>query len=104
MTKPPITVTLSFDPAEMALRGRIGAFVTHSRHDPRETTRPARAKFLAKFEDQVDPDRVLPEAERQRRAEMARKAYFAQLAHKSARTRRRMRAAGRQRPQEYPSQ
>ena len=48
---------------------------------------PARAAFLNKFEDQVDPDRVLPEAERLRRAESARKAHFARLALASARAR-----------------
>jgi hypothetical protein len=77
----------SFDPAEMALRGRIGAFVTHSRHDARETTAKARASFLARFELQVDPDRLLPEPERERRAAAARRAYFARLALASARAR-----------------
>lgn len=76
-----------FDPREMALRGRIGAYALHARRDPRETTMPARAAFLNKFEDQVDPDRVLPEAERLRRAESARKAHFARLALASARAR-----------------
>jgi hypothetical protein len=37
---------------------------------------------------QVDPDGILPEAERQRRAECARKAYYTALAAKSARARR----------------
>jgi hypothetical protein len=73
----------------MALRGRIGAYALHSRHDPRETTVKARAKFLERFLDEVDPKRLLPEAERQRRAEMARKAHFARLALKSARARAR---------------
>jgi hypothetical protein len=75
------------DLAEMALRGSIGAFVTHSRHDARETTRAARAAFLARFERLVDPDGVLPEGERRRRAESARRAHFARLALKSARSR-----------------
>ena len=71
----------------MALRGRIGAYRLHASHDPRETTAPARAAFLKRFEDQVDPERVLPEAERLRRAEYARKAHFARLALASARAR-----------------
>jgi len=71
----------------MALRGRIGAYSLHSRRDPRETTAPARAAFLSRFEREVDPDGVLPEAERLRRAESARKAHFARLALKSARAR-----------------
>lgn len=77
-----------FDPSEMALRGRIGAYVLHARRDPRETTAPARAAFLRRFEHEVDPDFVLPEAERLRRAESARKAHFARLALASARARR----------------
>ncbi len=82
------------DPAEMALRGRIGAFVTHSRHDAKELTAKARETFLARFEREVDPDGVLPEAERRRRAEAARKAYFSRLAYQSAKARR-ARAAGK---------
>ena len=68
------------DPHEASLRGRIGAYRLHATHDPRETTAKARAKFLEKFMDEVDPDRVLPEAERLRRAKYARKAYFTRLA------------------------
>ena len=77
-----------------ALRGRIGGFVTASRHDSRETTTAARNAFLRRFETQVDPEGVLPIGERQRRAEAARRAYFAALAVKSAVAR----AAGRPRP------
>jgi len=43
---------------------------------------------MARFIDEVDPGRVLPEADRLRRAESARKAYFASLALKSAKARR----------------
>ena len=57
-----------FDPQEMALRGRIGAFRLHATHDPRETTKKARAAFDARFLREVDPDGVLPEEERRRRA------------------------------------
>lgn len=70
------------------MRARLAAHTMHAKHDSRETTRAAREAFLARFVDQVDPDRVLPEAERLRRAESARKAYFTQLAYKSARARR----------------
>jgi hypothetical protein len=44
---------------------------------------------MDRFEDQVDPHRVLPNAERQRRAEQAKKAYFTRLALKSVQARRR---------------
>ena len=74
-----------FDPAEMALRGRIGAFRLHATHDPRATTARARVAFLARFEAELDPERVLEPEERQRRALAARRAYVAQLALRSAR-------------------
>lgn len=76
-----------FDPAEMALRGRIGAYRLHATHDARETTKKAREAFLAKFIREVDPDRVLSEDERLRRAKAARSAYYAQLALRSRQAR-----------------
>ncbi len=78
---------MSLSPQEAALRGRIGAYVLHARHDARETTKKARATFLSRFEREVDPDGVLSETERRRRAEHARRAYFARLALKSAKVR-----------------
>ncbi len=87
-TKDTPSTTHGFDPREMALRGRIGAAVTHSRHDPKETTAKARATFLARFEREVDPDGTLPESERIRRAEHAKSAYFARLSLASSRARR----------------
>jgi hypothetical protein len=71
------------DPSRLALR-----HILHSKYDSKELTQPARDKFNQRFLDQVDPERVLPEAERQRRAEQARKAYFTRLALKSAVARR----------------
>jgi hypothetical protein len=78
----------------MALRGRIGAHVTHSRHDSREITAPAREAFLAKFEQEVDPDGSLPHEERRRRAEHARRAHMVRIARLSAIARRNSRASG----------
>jgi hypothetical protein len=78
---------MSLSSSEAALRGRIGAYATHSRHDPKATTANARKAFLARFEREVDPDGTLPLAERARRAEYARKAHFARLALKSAQAR-----------------
>jgi hypothetical protein len=51
-------------------------------------TEPGRKGFLARFEREADPDGVLPEDERARRAEHARKAYMQQLALASAELRR----------------
>ena len=81
--------TLTYDPKEMARRGRIGAYRLHATHSPKETTKAAREAFMARFEREVDPDGTLTAEERARRAEAAGKAYFAQLAHKSAKARRR---------------
>jgi hypothetical protein len=78
----------TYDPKAMALRGRIGAHVTHSRHDPRYLTAAEHETFLAKFERQVDPNGVLSDAERLRRAPHARQAYFTRLALRSAAVRR----------------
>jgi hypothetical protein len=88
MPEDPVREPLRFDPVEMALRGRIGAYRLHATHDSREITAKARATFLERFEREVDPDGTLPEGERLRRAEHARKAYFSQLARKSALARR----------------
>lgn len=47
-------------------------------------TEKARAAAMARFERQVDPGGVLPPAERRKRADSAKKAYFLTLAAKSA--------------------
>jgi hypothetical protein len=71
-----------------SLIARLGAHAVHSKYDSREITAAGRAKFLERFLDEVDPSRVLPEAERLRRAEHARSAYFTRLAYQSAKARR----------------
>ncbi len=93
-TRPPITVTLEYDPDEMSRRGRIGAHRLHALYDSRELTAPGRAAFLAKFEREVDPAGALPEEERRRRAAHARKAHFARLARLSALARRNKKGDG----------
>jgi hypothetical protein len=70
------------------LRARAAAYRLHSLYDSRELTKAARAAFNDRFVREVDPDNRLPEGERQRRAECARKAYYTALAAKSARARR----------------
>ena len=70
-----------------SLRGRIGAYALHAQGGT--NTAPARAAFMGRFEIAVDPDGILPPAERARRAEAARKLYFAKLALKSAKARAR---------------
>ena len=79
----------SSDPADLALRGRIGAHLLHARYDSKVLTAPARAAFLASFERAVDPDGSLPADERRRRAAHLRAAHFARRARLSALARRR---------------
>lgn len=74
---------------ERRLAAQIAANISWARTpDASARTAPARAALMAKFEHQADPDGTLDPAERARRAEHLRKAYFQRLALKSARARR----------------
>jgi hypothetical protein len=82
-------------PEQRMLRASIAAYAMWSREaDPSARTAGARQAFLDRFEREVDPNGELQPAERARRAECARKAYFKSLALKSAR-KRAARAASR---------
>ena len=78
-----------------SLAGRIGGHARASRYDGREMTQRAREAFRASFLEghscRVCPALRLPAdllpAERQRRAEAARKAHYARVALASARAR-----------------
>jgi hypothetical protein len=73
--------------SELALAGRKGAHVSWSNTvDRTARTAPARAALEQKFLDECDGDPV--------RAASRRKAYFADLALKSAQARRRKATAG----------
>src|SRR5262245_40922141 len=74
-------------PSERSLRARIAAHSRWAQEDRVAGTQAARAAFLARFEREVDPERVLSNTERSRRAESAKKAYFTRLALRSARAR-----------------
>ena len=77
-------------PSERTIRARIGAHSLHAKHDPRVTTAPGRKAAAEKLNErllaEIDPHNELPEAERTRRLEHARKAHFSRLALKRART------------------
>ncbi len=79
----------SLTPAERTLRARMAAHALHAQG--KTNTGPAREKFLARFEAEVDPAGILAPEERARRAEHARRSYFTGLALKSARARRKRR-------------
>jgi hypothetical protein len=84
----------SNDPTERTQIARLAAHTSWANTpDPSARSAPGRAAFLARFERQVDPDGTLPPAERARRAEHARKAYFGRLALRSAQARRARRTA-----------
>jgi hypothetical protein len=85
----------AMNPGERALRARLGAYAMHARNDARETTAKARAAFLARFERLADPEGRLPPAERERRAQQLRSAYFTRLALASAKARRARRRAAK---------
>lgn len=76
-------------PSQRTMRARLAAHAMHARHDGREITVNARKAFAERFEHEVDPDGVLPVAERQRRAEHAMRAHMTRLALRSAQARRR---------------
>ena len=71
-------------PTERTLRARIGAHCLHAQHDPRITSAPGRKAAAEKLNErllaEIDPDNSLPEEERARRLEHARRAYFLRLA------------------------
>lgn len=70
------------------LRARLAAFTSWSRTaDPAARTAPARAAANKRFEDEVDPDRLLSPQQRARMAEAARKAFYTRLALASAKAR-----------------
>jgi len=78
--------------AERTLRGRLAAHTLHAKRDARQTTANGRAAFLARFEREVDPAGALDPAERRRRAEQARRAYFTRLSLAAIAARRAKRA------------
>ena len=75
-------------PAQRSFRARLGAHRLHATSDSKELTKKARAAFDERFYNEVDPERSIPEDERRRRAEHAKKAYFIELAIKSAKARK----------------
>jgi hypothetical protein len=74
-------------PEETTMRARLGAYALHAAG--KTNTEPARKAFNERFYNEVDPNKELAPAERERRAMHARKAYFTRLALKSAQSRRR---------------
>jgi ketosteroid isomerase-like protein len=75
--------------SERSLQARSASFTRWAREaDPKAATAPARAGFHARFERELDAMGVTDPAERLRRGKALKKAYFADLARRSAKTRR----------------
>jgi hypothetical protein len=74
-------------PEQRKLRAQIAANTRWSREDPRVGTARARAAWYRRFLDQVDPDRTLPPAERDRRVQAAVRAEMQRLAFLSSKAR-----------------
>ena len=81
---------------ERALQASLAAHTAHSRHSPKHMTAKARAAFNERFEHEADPDKVLPPAERERRATHLRKAHMRRLSLQAAKARRLRSAGGEQ--------
>lgn len=79
-----------------SLPHQIAANSRWSKEDPTAQGIVLRAGLEAKFLREVDPNNELPESERLRRAEAARRAYYQRLALASAKARKARKAiAGR---------
>jgi hypothetical protein len=73
--------------------GRIGGLTAWALNDPETMVGPAHRGFRRRFENLVDPEGRLSEADRQVRADRARRAHMLALAAKSAAVRRSRKAA-----------
>ena len=69
------------------MRARIAAHSRWAHEDGKPNAARATAGFRRRFEDEVDPERVLPEDERRRRADHALRAHMLRLAMLSAQAR-----------------
>lgn len=81
----------------MSTRSQIASIASNTRWanepDRSAATQAARDAMYRKFEDQVDPDRVLSPEERGKRVQNARSAHYRRIALKSAQSRRAKRAS-----------
>jgi hypothetical protein len=78
---------MALTPEQRSLRAQTAAYERWSKEDPREGTKSARAGFKQRFVNQVDPDRVLSELERERRAQAALRAHMARMSLASSKAR-----------------
>jgi hypothetical protein len=84
---------MALTPEQRSIRASIAAHSRWSGEDPKVAMKKPRAGFEARFERQVDPDRLLSAAERKRRAKAAMRAHMARLALASSRARSKAKAS-----------
>lgn len=77
--------TSALTPEQRRIRARAAAFALHSQGGT--NTAPALAARMRRYEDQVDPERVLAPDVRARRANQALRADMARLSLKASRSR-----------------
>jgi hypothetical protein len=76
-------------PTLSSLAAKVAAHASWKNTEDRTArTAKARAAALARFENEVDPNGVLPPEERRRRAEHARREHLARISLRSAKVRR----------------
>lgn len=88
-----MAASTSLTPEQRKLRSQIAAHARWAAEDPAENAARGQAGLKDKFLREVDPAGVLPEAERQRRAQSAYKAHMGRLALASSKARK-ARASG----------
>jgi hypothetical protein len=88
-----MSVPVSLTPQQRSLRASIAANTRWSREDPKVALAQVREGSRRKWLNEVDPDRVLPEQERNRRAEAAMRAHMQRLALLSSKARARTAAS-----------
>ncbi len=80
---------------ERSLRARAAVLTSWARTaDPSARTKPGRDAAWAKLLDEVDPDHILSEAERAKRADYLRRARMTNLSRLAAKARRAKRDGG----------
>lgn len=76
------------DPKRRTTNASIAALTRWSKQDGRQGTAAARAGWRARFENEVDPHRLLSPEERYQRTERAIKAHMKRLGQRSGDARR----------------
>jgi len=79
----------SLSPEQRSLRASGAAYARWAKHDPREAMQHVRD---GRWEREVDPEGLLPPAERKRRAEAAMRAHMQFMALESSKRRAARRA------------